>query len=228
MLITRHASKPCCGNCQSGKPCCGTKLKPQHKPPPFHKRHGIWLPRRELSIPKNLLQYPSEAEWSGLWRPWMPALVKFDMSCLPCCNPNCTECDPGLNDPGYPMAIDDLNVTISGAISATDVLPVASDCGSAGSWSYANTLIILDAAGCGDAGWISVSLCVFCDPVSGSIKANFTGGSGSCAINTPNEREADSWTCSPFSATWTYETGELVLGGCPCGDGTPITVVVSE
>ena len=213
--------KPCCGNCRSGKPCCGTKPRPA-----FQKRRGLWLPRRDLTLPKNLLQYPSESEWAGLWRPWAPARsVEFDMSCLSCCNPNCADCDPGANDPD-PMSPDPLNVEITGAIAATDTLPVAGDCGGTGSWSYQNTSITLDAGGCGDGGWLSVSLCVFCDPTSGSVKANFNGGSAGCAVAAPFERDAISWSCSPFSATFQYETDEII--SCPCGDGEPIFITVTE
>ena len=213
----------CCGNCKSGKPCCGTKPRPA-----FMKRRGLWLPRRDLTLPKNLLQYPSEQEWSGLWRPWLPAhAVAVDMSCLPCCSRSCEDCDPGANDVD-PMSPDPLDVTISGAIAATDVLPVALDCGGAGSWSYENASIMLDAAGCGDGGWLTVSLCIYCDPVAGTVKANMSGGSASCFVASPNTREADSWTCSPFSATWTYETDEAFAGGCPCGDAQTITVTVTE
>lgn len=89
--ITRaRKKKPCCGGCAGGKPCCGDKAKLPRPRLPAFARHAIGdktllLPRRDLSIPKALLQYPSEAEWGGLWRPWTPALATFDLSCMPCC-----------------------------------------------------------------------------------------------------------------------------------------------
>ena len=214
--------KACCGSCRQGRPCCPT-TKPR---PAFERRRGLWLPRRDLSIPKNLLQYPSEAEWSGLWRPWAPALVRVvDMSCLPCCQRNCSDCDPSLND-ADPMAPDPLTVTISGAIAGTGTLERSSCGGGGASWSYSSASnIMLDAAGCGDPAWIDVSLCVYCE--AGEVKAAMNGGSGDCAIADPT-KVADSWECSPFSATFTFETVELSPGGCPCGNGTPITVLVEE
>lgn len=109
--VQRQKRKSCCGNCSSGKPCCGT-IKPK---PAFEKRRGLWLPRRDLTLPKNLLHYPSEAEWSGLWRPWSPALATvFDLSCMPCCGDPCC-CRSELCTEGPPLSCVDLEVTISNA-----------------------------------------------------------------------------------------------------------------
>ena len=223
----RLAVKPCCSGCKSGKPCCGTKTPPRI--PAFKKKRGLWLPRRDLTLPKNLLQFPSEAEWGGLWRPWLPMLAqRIDMSCLPCCD-SCVACDPGLDDAGYPMTFDDLNVTITGGITAVDVLSRASCGGASSAWSYENQFIGLDTS-CGDPGWTTVGMCLYCDSSTGDITAIVTGGGADCALGAPFERVATSFTCdpSPFSATFSFETDEISVGGCTCGDGTPITITVTE
>lgn len=223
---SKHKEKACCGNCKSGKPCCGSKPKP--RPSFFRARSGLWLPRRGLELPKALLRggYPSEAEWAGLWRPWQPALMPqtFDMSCLPCCQgATCAECDPCLDDAGYPGSCDDLSSEFTGGITGSATL-IRDNC-LQGDWSYGRTPYPL-TDGCGDGTWTSLDeVCVYCD--GDRIWASFGAAAAGCHTQT-GPIEADEWTCDPFTASFSLTTEEDTPGDCPCGAGVAITFTVSE
>lgn len=144
-----------------------------------------------------------------------------------CCCPGitqCDDCDPAADED--PMAIPPLDVVVSGAIDATDQLPrVAANPGE--HWAYENTIVPLDADGCGDPAWLQVSIRIFCDTATKTIKCLMTGGGGGCSILTTTVT-AVSGDCEPFSVTFEFRTQELFPGGCPCGDDELITVVATE
>ncbi len=209
--------KTCCGNCQSGRPCCGTKPKPV---PAFKKHRGLWLPRRDLTLPKNLLQFPSEQEWSGLWRPWQPALMPktFDLSCLPCCARDCAACDPGTAT---------IDSDYSGALVGSETLTRDdAACGGIGNWRYGREDYAITTA-C-SALWLTVaSVCIYCDN-DGQLKGVFTDPRAGCNF-APNGGviSPDEWSCGPpLSATFSFVTTEEAPGDCLCGPGQAITFTV--
>lgn len=215
--------KSCCGNCRKGKPC---DSRAERKPPAFSKRRGLWLPRRTLDVPKSLLHNPTGEQWGGFWRPWLPAkrlslYREFDLSCLPCCNPgtDCNACDPGTAT---------LTGTISGAITGAAQSLTANACsGIDRGWNYGLSVFVV-TNGC-DPGWVSVDVCVFCKVSTGGIWASAGGGGGQCSLP-GTEIEADSWTCSPFSATFSMHLAELFPGGCAgcgAGDGDLVTLTIT-
>jgi hypothetical protein len=189
----------------------------------------LWLPRRGLDLPKALLRsgYPSEAEWGGLWRPWLPLLAPqvINLSCMPCCSApqSCSECDPCEDDPGFPGSCDDLDSSFSGALTGSATL-IRDNC-MAGDWNYGRSPYPI-TDGCGDPGWTEVSeVCVYCD--GDGVWATFGPARAGCHIQT-GPIAATTWTCEPFSATFSLVTEEETEGDCPCGAGQAITFTVNE
>lgn len=85
LLTTKKSGKSCCGNCADSKPCCGSKYTATPS--------GLLLPDRRLFAPRASL-WPARHEGLATFGPLDPMLVRFDMSCLPCCGGVVTNCCP--------------------------------------------------------------------------------------------------------------------------------------
>jgi hypothetical protein len=224
MLVTRK--KSCCGNCRGGKPCCGKAKRPPR--PAFVKKGGLWLPRREITAPKALLQHPSEHEWSGFWKPWKPLLYPtFDLSCMPCCSGEC--CEP------FDCPLPYLSVAVSGDACGSGGEPFILTpynpgdcensfgdvrCASFGGWRNLDIIHLPAAPGCLQIAFEGFWLC--CDAAFGgcngfklSIINNLASGCGWLA--TPYR--PTSCTCDPWSFVFTTTIIDIDdLGDCLCCD----------
>lgn len=210
-LVARK--KPCCLNCGQGKPCCGGE------PAAYRRAGGLWLPSRQILRPRAIAR-AGGGNWPDGWRPaFLPqrllglVVASHDLSCLPCCVTDCTDCDPGTLT---------LDYDISGAIISAGTLDRA---GCGGVWSYLK-LGAIPTDTCGGE-FAAIDICVYCDG-SGVPYATLGGGGGACGFAEFTAIAADGFSCNPFSATFTFHTQEALPGGCVCGDNAEIILVVNE
>ena len=218
---SRAKRKPCCGNCKSGKPCCGDKAKP--RPAFFRSRSGLWLPRKDVTLPKALLRggYPSEAEWGGLWRPWTPALMPktFDMSCLPCCGGGtscCCEEQICVDDGMGGLTCDNLKATITNVSlcdgtgcfgAAVEVNPLVfngTDC-----WENAGPI----ALGCGE----ELSNFALCCNFGGTCEWSVSFACGGAVFS--NSDPGTLVSCDPVEITF---DDVCAVGSACCPDAGPV------
>lgn len=148
-----------------------------------------------------------------------------------CCGElDCAACDPIDDDPD-PENPEPLDVDITGA--ATGGGFIYRTAGGSNHWIYASDETNLPLTdGCAED-WVSMTLQVFCPLAGGPPRATaniIRGGDDGCNIES-GEVIADSWTCNPFTAQFTFLTVEEPdpnATGCPCGVGEAVIVTVTE